>query len=34
MFPPASQHVPSVAGGTMLIVYLLPQGVLEFLAKS
>ncbi|MSR62971.1 MAG: DUF4863 family protein [Planctomycetes bacterium] len=34
VFPPASQHVPTVAGGTMLIVYLLPQGAIEFLAKS
>ena len=25
-----SQHVPTVAGGTMLIVYLLPQGRIEF----
>jgi hypothetical protein len=24
-------HVPTVAGGTMLIVYLLPQGEMEFL---
>jgi hypothetical protein len=29
--PPGSQHVPTVAGGTMLIVYLLPQGRIEFL---
>ena len=29
--PPGSQHVPSVAGGTMLIVYLLPEGRIEFL---
>jgi hypothetical protein len=29
---PGSQHVPTVAGGTMLIVYLLPQGKIEFLA--
>ena len=28
---PGSQHVPTVAGGTMLIVYLLPQGRIEFL---
>lgn len=27
---PGSQHVPTVAGGTMLIVYLLPQGRIEF----
>jgi hypothetical protein len=31
VFPPQSQHVPTVAGGTMLIVYLLPQGAIEFL---
>jgi hypothetical protein len=29
--PPGSTHVPTVAGGTMLIVYLLPQGRIEFL---
>ena len=29
--PPGSEHVPTVAGGTMLIVYLLPQGRIEFL---
>ena len=29
---PASQHVPTVAGGSMLIVYLLPKGQIEFLA--
>ncbi len=29
---PDSVHVPSVAGGTMLIVYLLPQGQMEFLS--
>lgn len=29
--PPGSQHVPTVAGGRMLIVYLLPQGRIEFL---
>ena len=28
--PPGSEHVPTVAGGTMLIVYLLPQGKIEF----
>ena len=28
---PASEHVPTVAGGTMLIVYLLPGGAMEFL---
>lgn len=30
VFPPESRHVPTVAGGTMLIVYLLPQGAIEF----
>ena len=30
--PPDSEHVPTVAGGTMLIVYLLPQGQMEFLS--
>jgi len=34
VFPPESRHVPTVAGGTMLIVYLLPQGSIEFLAKA
>ena len=29
---PGSTHVPTVAGGTMLIVYLLPHGEMEFLA--
>lgn len=28
---PDSVHVPTVAGGTMLIVYLLPEGRIEFL---
>jgi hypothetical protein len=28
---PGSEHVPTVAGGTMLIVYLLPGGAMEFL---
>jgi len=31
VFPPESRHVPTVAGGAMLIVYLLPQGAIEFL---
>jgi hypothetical protein len=34
VFPPGSKHVPTVAGGTMLIVYLLPQGAIEFLGKT
>jgi len=29
--PPGSQHIPTVAGGRMLIVYLLPRGEIEFL---
>lgn len=28
---PESEHVPTVAGGTMLIVYLLPAGEIRFL---
>ncbi|MCP3914280.1 MAG: DUF4863 family protein [bacterium] len=28
---PESKHVPTVDGGTMLIVYLLPGGAMEFL---
>lgn len=31
VLPPGSTHVPTVAGGTMLIVYLLPRGEMEFL---
>lgn len=27
---PGTSHVPTVAGGTMLIVYLLPKGEIEF----
>jgi hypothetical protein len=30
VLPPDSSHVPTVANGTMLIVYLLPQGEIEF----
>ena len=29
--PPGSEHVPTVSGGRMLIVYLLPAGAIEFL---
>ena len=29
-FPPGSTHVPTVEGGEMLIVYLLPNGAVEF----
>lgn len=31
VMPPGSVHVPAVEGGLMLIVYLLPQGEMEFL---
>ena len=30
---PGSVHVPTVAGGAMLVVYLLPDGAIEFLEK-
>lgn len=30
--PPGSEHVPTVTGGRMLIVYLLPQGAIEFVS--
>ena len=30
--PPDSEHVPTVEGGRMLIVYLLPGGAIEFAA--
>jgi hypothetical protein len=30
VMPPGSGHVPAVVGGTMLIVYLLPGGKIEF----
>lgn len=30
VMPPGSAHVPTVAGGTMLIVYLLPGGAIRF----
>ena len=30
VMPPESTHVPRVDGGTMLIVYLLPDGKIEF----
>ena len=32
VLPPGSRHVPSVENGTMLIVYLLPKGEIEFAA--
>lgn len=31
---PDSTHVPTVEGGTMLIVYLLPQGAVEWLTAN
>ena len=31
---PESKHVPTVAGGEMLIVYLLPEGAIEFLEPA
>ena len=31
VLPPESRHVPLVTGGRMLIVYLLPNGEMEFL---
>jgi hypothetical protein len=31
VFPPDSVHVPRVEGGTMLILYLLPGGAVEWL---
>ncbi len=34
VFPPGSRHIPTVAGGTMLIVYLLPEGAIEFLPQG
>jgi len=30
VFPPGSSHVPTAQGGTLLIVYLLPEGAIEF----
>jgi len=30
VLPPDSTHVPTVAGGRMLIVYLLPEGEIDF----
>jgi hypothetical protein len=30
VMPPGSGHVPTVSGGRMLIVYLLPGGKIEF----
>ncbi|RMG07448.1 MAG: DUF4863 family protein [Planctomycetota bacterium] len=33
VYGPDSVHVPTVAGGTMLILYFLPGGAIEFLAS-
>ena len=33
VLPPGSVHVPTVAGGEMLVVYLLPAGAIEFLER-
>ena len=33
VLPPGSVHVPTVAGGEMLVVYLLPEGAIEFLER-
>ncbi len=30
VYPPGSEHVPTVSGGTMLILYLLPDGAIRF----
>ncbi len=32
VYPPDSAHIPTVTGGTMLILYLLPGGAIEFLS--
>ncbi len=34
VYPPESAHVPTVSGGTMLILYLLPGGAIEFLKTT
>ena len=34
VLPRDSTHVPTVAGGSMLILYLLPEGQIEFLERS
>ena len=31
VFPPGSEHVPAVSGGQMLILYLLPDGEVEWI---
>jgi len=34
VFPPGSQHVPTVTGGRMLIVYFLPSGAVEWITED
>ena len=34
VFPPGSQHVPTVTGGRMLIAYFLPQGAVEWVSEG
>lgn len=34
VYPPGSRHVPTVSGGTMLILYFLPEAAIEFLTKA
>jgi hypothetical protein len=34
VYPAGSEHVPTVTGGTMLILYILPGGAIEFLPRS
>ena len=34
VYGPDSTHVPTVRGGTMLILYFLPEGAIEFLQQS
>jgi len=33
VYPPGSWHIPTVSGGSMDILYFLPQGALEFCAE-
>jgi hypothetical protein len=34
VFPPGSQHVPTVTGGRMLIAYFLPGGAVEWITEG
>jgi hypothetical protein len=34
VFPPGSEHVPTVTGGRMLIAYFLPGGAIEWSATG